>query len=157
MNSYHARLLGSGILATSKLTSGWVFILKVRTHGRVGHWLGSDKYEYCKSLIGVYWDPTYQLSALEAHPLTDLQIAFFITGGWDVAQEVEHSAEKIGIIRSSLHGRCTCNLGYFPFQPVVYSWSIKACGMCCPVCGKVHMHCCNKQQRPFAAYRKDSP
>ena len=30
-------------------------------------------------------------------------------------------------------------VGYFPFQPVVHNWSIKGCGVCCPVCGKVHM------------------
>ena len=24
-------------------------------------------------------------------------------------------------------------------QPVVHNWSIKCCGMCCPLCGKVHI------------------
>jgi predicted nucleic acid-binding Zn ribbon protein len=28
---------------------------------------------------------------------------------------------------------------YFPFQPVVHNWFIKGRGMCCPVCGKVHI------------------
>ena len=36
------------------------------------------------------------------------------------------------------HGGCICSLGYFPFQPVVHKYSIKGCGMCCAVCGKVH-------------------
>ena len=38
-----------------------------------------------------------------------------------------------------LHGGSICSLGYFPFQPVIHNWSIKECGMCCPVCGKVHI------------------
>ena len=46
---------------------------------------------------------------------------------------------KVWIIRSILHGRCICSLGFFPFQRVVHNWSIKDCGMCCPVCGKVHI------------------
>ena len=54
----------------------------------------------------------------------------------------EHSTVKVWIL---LHGcwillrRCICNLGYFPFQPVAYNWSIKGCGMCYPVYGKVHI------------------
>ena len=50
----------------------------------------------------------------------------------DVAQVVEHSAVKVWIIihgGSILHGRCICSLGYFPFQPVIHNYSIKACGM----------------------------
>ena len=61
------------------------------------------------------------------------------TTGWDVAQAVEHSPAKVVIIRLSLHGMCICSLGYFPFQPVVHKRSIKGCGMCGPVCGKVHI------------------
>ena len=60
----------------------------------------------------------------------------------DVAQAVEHSAVKVWILLhggSILHGGCICSLGYFLFQPVVHNWSIKGCGMCCPVCGKVHI------------------
>ena len=30
-------------------------------------------------------------------------------------------------------------LGYFPFQPVVHNWFIKAHGMYCSVYGKVHI------------------
>ena len=61
---------------------------------------------------------------------------------WDrgrcVAQAVDHLPVTVGIVWLSLHGGCICSLSYFPFQTVVYSWSIKDCGMCCPVCGKVH-------------------
>ena len=59
--------------------------------------------------------------------------------GWGIAQAVEHSPVKVGIIRLSLLGRCICSLGYFLFQPVVQNWSIKSCGMCCHVCWKVHI------------------
>ena len=40
------------------------------------------------------------------------------------------------VLRSSLNGGCICSLRYFLFQPV---WSIKGCGMCCPVYGKAHI------------------
>ena len=30
------------------------------------------------------------------------------------------------------------SLYYFWFQPMVHNWSTKGCGMCCPVCEKVH-------------------
>ena len=40
--------------------------------------------------------------------------------GQDVAQAVEHSAVKVWIL-------------------TVHNWSIKGCGVCCPVCGKVHI------------------
>ena len=33
----------------------------------------------------------------------------------------------------------SCSLGYFPFQPVVHNWFIKARGMYCSVYGKVHI------------------
>ena len=68
---------------------------------------------------------------------------------WDVAQAVEHPPVKVSIIRSILHSGCICSLGYFPFKPVVHNWSIKGCGMCCPVCGKVHI------KRSLAAYWKE--
>ena len=59
--------------------------------------------------------------------------------GQGVAQVVEHSPAKVGIIWLSLHGGCICSLGYFPFQPVVHNWSIKGGVMCCPVCRKMHI------------------
>ena len=40
---------------------------------------------------------------------------------------------------SILPGGCICSLGYLPFQPMVHNWTIKGCGMCRPVCGKVHI------------------
>ena len=30
-------------------------------------------------------------------------------------------------------------LSYFSFQPVLHDWCNKGCGMCYPVCGKVHI------------------
>ena len=30
-------------------------------------------------------------------------------------------------------------LSYFLFQPVLYNWCNKSCGMCCAVCGMVHI------------------
>ena len=59
--------------------------------------------------------------------------------GQGVAQVVEHSHIKVGIIWSSLHGECICSLGYFPFQTVVHNWSIKGCDTWFPVYGKVHI------------------
>ena len=69
---------------------------------------------------------------------------------WDVAQAIEHQPVKDTIIRSILHSRCICSLSYFPFQPVVHKWSIKGCGMTCPVCGKVHI------KDPLRLIRKSS-
>ena len=62
--------------------------------------------------------------------------------GRDVAQAVEHSAIKVWILVQGgliLHGVCICSLGYFPLKPLVHNWSTKGCGMCCPVCGEVHI------------------
>ena len=61
-----------------------------------------------------------------------------------VVQVVEYCAVKIAILLHGgaiLHGRCICHLRYFPFQPVVHNWSIKSCGMCCPVCGNSVLRC----------------
>ena len=30
-------------------------------------------------------------------------------------------------------------LSYFPFQPVLYAWCNKVCGICYPVCGMMHI------------------
>ena len=57
----------------------------------------------------------------------------------DLGLVVEHLPVKVVIIQSSLHVRCICSLGYFLSQPVVYDWSIKGCGMCCPFYGKLHI------------------
>ena len=57
----------------------------------------------------------------------------------DVAQVVEHPPVKVLIIRLILHSGYICSLGYFAFQPVVHNWSMKGCGMCCPICGKVRI------------------
>ena len=35
---------------------------------------------------------------------------------WDIAQAVEHSPVKVGIICTNLQGGCICSLSYFPFQ-----------------------------------------
>ena len=62
--------------------------------------------------------------------------------GSGLAQAVENSAVKVWNLLhggSVLHSGCICCLGYFLFQPVVHHWSIKGYGMCCPVCGKVHV------------------
>ena len=59
-----------------------------------------------------------------------------------VVQAVEHSAVRVWILKhggSILHGRSICSLDYFAFQSVVHNWFTKGCGICCPVCGKVHI------------------
>ena len=66
--------------------------------------------------------------------------------GWDIAQALERSPVKVC---SLLHGGFICNLGYFPFQAMVHNLSINDCGMCCPVCGKVHI------KRSLTAYWKE--
>ena len=52
---------------------------------------------------------------------------------------IEHSPVKVLIVWSIVHGRCIASLGYFLVQLVVHNWSIKSCGMCCPISGKVHI------------------
>ena len=77
------------------------------------------------------------------HPYSKVGWIRHIRRGWDVGQAVEQSAVKVWILMcgdSILHGRCLfCDLGYFPFQPVIHDWSIKGCTMYCLVCGKVHI------------------
>ena len=61
---------------------------------------------------------------------------------WMLVGAVERTAVKVWILlhgRLILNGRYICSLHYFPFHPVVYNWSVKGCGVCCPVCGKVHI------------------
>ena len=73
--------------------------------------------------------------------MCNLWFAFAIKGGWDLVQVVEHSDVTVWILLhggSILHGR-SISLGYFPFQQVVHNWSIKGCGMYCPVFRKVHI------------------
>ena len=41
------------------------------------------------------------------------------------------------VIGSILHG--VDPLSYFSFQPVLHDWCSHSCGMCCPVCGMVHI------------------
>ena len=55
------------------------------------------------------------------------------------------------VVRVFAHGACSwCDgssdrsfmmdpLSYFLFQPVIYDWCNKGCGMCHPVCGMVHI------------------
>ena len=53
--------------------------------------------------------------------------------GRDVAQAVEHSGVEVWILLHGgtiLHSECIFSLDYFPFQPVVYNWSTKGCGLC---------------------------
>ena len=57
----------------------------------------------------------------------------------DIAQMVEHPPLKVKIIWSILYSGCICSLGYFPFQPVVYNWSIKDCSTHSPIGGIVHI------------------
>ena len=73
------------------------------------------------------------------HTITYREWPYRHIQGWDVAQAVAHLPVKVRIIWSILDGGCICRLGYFPIQPVVHNWSIKGCGMCSPVCEKVHM------------------
>ena len=62
----------------------------------------------------------------------------------DIAQAVDHTAVKVWIlfngrsIMPSDFGICIYSLGYFPFQPVIHSWSINGRSMCYPVFEKVH-------------------
>ena len=46
------------------------------------------------------------------------------------------------VVGSTLHG--VDPLSYFSFQPVLHDWCNKGCGMCCPVCGIVHIKAVNK-------------
>ena len=53
------------------------------------------------------------------------------------------------VIGSILHGLDP--LSYFSFQPVLHNWCNKGCGMCCPVCGMVHI------KEPLLLIGKRSP
>ena len=58
----------------------------------------------------------------------------------DISQVVEHPHVKVWMIRLILRSGSICSFGYFLFQLVVHNWCINGCDMCCPVCGKVHIH-----------------
>ena len=53
------------------------------------------------------------------------------------SSEVERSLIVRWVVGSILHG--VDPLSYFSFQPVIYDWCNKGCGMCYPVCGMVHI------------------
>ena len=53
------------------------------------------------------------------------------------------------VVGSILHG--VDPLSYFLFEPVLHDWCNKGCGMCCPVCGMVHI------KEPLLLIRKISP
>ena len=57
----------------------------------------------------------------------------------DVAQSIACPPLKRSVVGSILLSGPSCNLGYFPFQPVVHNWFIKGRGMYCSVYGKVHI------------------
>ena len=54
------------------------------------------------------------------------------------------------VLGSILHGGFIWSFGYFLLQIVVHNWSIKGCGGCCCVCGKVHL------RDPLLLIRKSS-
>ena len=95
--------------------------------------------------------PLCKLKVYDAMPIIGHPY-LFLNEGWDVAQAVKHTAVKVWVLLhggSTMHGGNICSLGYFLFQPVVHNWSIK--GLCCLVCGKVHI------KRSLSAYRKEQP
>ena len=57
--------------------------------------------------------------------------------GQDVAPREERSLMVLWVVGSILHG--VDPLCCFSFQPVLYDWCDKGCGMCYPVCGMVHI------------------
>ena len=66
------------------------------------------------------------------------QLNIFVTPGeQDVAPWYERSLMVRWVIGSILHGLDP--LSYFSFQPVLHDWCNKACGMCYPVCGMIHI------------------
>ena len=57
----------------------------------------------------------------------------------DVAQSIACPPLKRSVVGSILLSGRSRSLGYFPFQPVVHNWFIKARGIYCSVYGKVHI------------------
>ena len=56
---------------------------------------------------------------------------------WFVVTQVERSLMVRWVVGSILHG--VDPLSYFSFQPVLHNWCNKGRGVCCPVCGMVHI------------------
>ena len=76
--------------------------------------------------------------------------ADYYTRELDVARAGEHSVCILLHGGSIMHGGSICSLSYILFQSVVHNWSIKRCGMCCSVSGKVHI------KEPLLLFRKSS-
>ena len=53
--------------------------------------------------------------------------------------------------RGAMGRRIHPSLSYFLFQPVLHGWFNKACGVCYPVCGMMHI------KEPLLLIRKSSP
>ena len=98
--------------------------------------LGSDKYRFDKLLVCFDWEPTSRSPAREARALRIRQlrpvdmcgVATLLSAwcGRDVAQVVEHLPVRVGIIRSSLHGRGHLQFGLFSLPT---SGPQQGCGM----------------------------
>ena len=105
------------------------------------HWKNWNNVSACQKQNGDL-DKTLSTRNVARWVVTHNMNSVAVIEGRDVAQAVEHSSVKVSILlpgRLILHGGCICSLGYFPFQPMVHNWSIKGCGMSCPVCGKVYI------------------
>ena len=59
--------------------------------------------------------------------------------GQGIAQVVEHSHVNLGLSNWACMAGAFAVWAIFPFQPVVYNWSVKGCDISCPACGKVHI------------------
>ena len=61
-----------------------------------------------------------------------------------LATHLTEGARCSSMVRAFSHGvvgrRINSFLSYFSFQPVLHDWCNKGRGMCCPVCGVVHIN-----------------
>ena len=87
------------------------------------------KVSWCQSIV----EP---LRISQYHNITD-RLRNPLKSGAGRSSEVERSLMVRWVVGLILHG--VDLLSYFSFQPVLHDWCNKGCGMCCPVCGMVHI------------------
>ena len=94
-----------------------------RVHWQHSHWVGGSLFK----VTGMTQDHLL-LSALPVQrPVLQ-----------DCLQALHYNEARTSLDWGSiLHG--VNQLSYFSFQPVLHDWCNKGCGMCCPVCGMLHI------------------
>ena len=98
-----------------------------------------------------------QLDVIAKPRVTLVPMTLYLKPGQADTLTCTVNSEKDVTITWSINNKTVDNIGgnavikYFSFQPVLYDWCNKCCGMCYPVCGMVHV------KEPLLLIEKSSP